>query len=249
MTSEKAAASSPGALRSRIILQVQTRKAHALVRGRRQEGGKQAIIGLVRFAAILGPIYSAAAKDDPWADWWLLKVERELAQGKEELASLRAHVEKVLHGRPVIDVEVAHCEDPVKVDLTFRNPYGFIGAYLVADYDDLVLSILTARHISLMARNEAERLLEGGGRVVRRAFHAADGYRRMAVSRADVRQGTAKAVRAREALGDLPQEVLEGKLRGEHAPAIGSLEGVPIPAPETAEDWSEWTREGTREEA
>jgi integrating conjugative element protein (TIGR03761 family) len=241
MTSEKTVPSIPGALRSRTVLQVQTRKAHALVRGRRREGAKPAIIGLVRFAALLGPIYAAAAKDDPWADWWLLKVERELTQGKEELAAMRGHLDKLLHGRAVIDVEVAHCEEPVKVDLTFRNPYGFLAAYLVADYDELVLAVLTARHVSLLGRKEAERLLDEGGRLVRRAFHAADGYRHLAVSREDLRQGTARGLRARETLGELPQEVLEGTLRAEHAPAIGRLESEPIAdAPAwSEEDWEE----------
>jgi len=159
MTSEKTAPTNPGPLRSRTILQVQIRKAHALVRGRRQDGAKPAIIGLVRFAALLGPIYAAAARDDPWADWWLIKVER---------------------------------------------------------------------------------LLDEGGRLVRRAFHAADGYRHLAVSREDVRQGTARGQRARETLGELPQEVLEGTLRAEHAPAIGRLESEPIA---DAPAWSEDDRE------
>ncbi len=243
----------PGVLRSRASLRINTRKAHALIQGRRQERDKPAIVGLVRFSALTGPIYSAATNDDPWADWWLVKIEREITNAKEGLAALQAQVEAILNGREALDVEVAYCEEPVRVELRFRNPYGFLGSYLIADYDQLVLAILTARHTSLLSRAESEKLLESGGHLVRRVFHAVHGYRFMGVSREDVRQGTAKAAAAAKALGELPQEVLEGKLRAEHAPTIGigdtdtALRAAPEPPDE--DDWSNWGEGGDSEGA
>ncbi|HHH31158.1 MAG TPA: DUF1845 domain-containing protein, partial [Polyangiaceae bacterium] len=56
-------------------------------------------------------------------------------------------------------------------------------------------------------------------RAARRALQSALGYRYLAVTRDDVRQGTAKAARARELMGRVPQEVVDGEARAEHAPA------------------------------
>jgi len=55
----------PGALRSQVELRIQTHQAQLLVRGRREQEGKPPIIGLLRFATKLGPIWAGAANDDP----------------------------------------------------------------------------------------------------------------------------------------------------------------------------------------
>jgi hypothetical protein len=64
--------SGPGALRSQVELSIQTHQAQLLVRGRREQEGKPPIIGLLRFATKLGPIWAGAANDDPYTDWWLV---------------------------------------------------------------------------------------------------------------------------------------------------------------------------------
>ena len=95
-----------------------------------------------------------------------------------------------------------------------------MGAYLLADYDALVRAVLTGRHVGLFDRDTAERTLREGGRIVRRAFNTAQGYKYLGVCREDVRQATQKAARATEMLGSLPQEVIDGSLRAAHAPDI-----------------------------
>ena len=222
----------PGALRSQAIMELQTRQAQRLVYGRRVGDDRPAIVGLLRFATMLRPIWSGAMGDDPYADWWLIRVERELTQGRELLADLRTHVEKILRSAPAIDIQVAQSLEPSRVDLNFSNPYAFMGAYLLADFDALVRAILTARHVGLMDRDTSERLLHEGGRAVRRAFNAAKGYRFLAVKREDLRQETAKAQHAREVLGSIPVEVLEGELRADHAPEIRGRDSGP-PADES----------------
>lgn len=219
-TRENAHGDRPGALRSQAIMEIQTRQAQRLVYGRRPEGDKPTIVGLLRFATMLRPMWTGAAADDPYADWWLVQVERELLQGREHLEALREHVDRLLKSAPAVDVKVAQSLEPVRVDLNFSSPYAFMGAYLLADYDALVRAILTGRHVGLLDRNTAEKLLHEGGRAVRRAYSVAQGYRYLAVTREDVRQGTAKGRRAKEMLGELPQEVLEGGLRAAHAPDI-----------------------------
>jgi len=216
----------PGALRSLVTMQIQTRQAQRLVHGRRAEGGKPAIIGLVRFAALLRPVWAGAAADDPYADWRLVLVERELVTAREHLQQSRDHVERLLEGAPAVDITVAQSVEPVKVDLVFNNPYAYHGAYLLGEYDALVRAILTARHVGLMDRDTTERLLRDGGRAVRRAYAAAQGYRYLGVTRDDVRQGTARAARARELMEPVPQEVVDGTLRASMAPEVRQSGGT-----------------------
>jgi integrating conjugative element protein (TIGR03761 family) len=217
----------PGALRSQTSMEIQTRQAQRLVYGRRADGGKPAIFGLLRFGTMLRPIWEGAATDDPWADWCLVQIERDLLEAREALEALMAQIQKRLNSLPAMDVAVAQSVEPVKVDLTFTSPYAFMGAYLLADYDVLVRAVLTGRHVGLFDRDTAERTLREGGRIVRRAFNTAQGYKYLGVCREDVRQGTQKAGRAAEMLGSLPQAVVDGTLRAAHAPDIRPVSNKP----------------------
>ena len=210
----------PGALRSQTSMEIQTRQAQRLVYGRRGDGGKPAIFGLLRFGTMLRPIWEGAATDDPWADWCLVQIERDLLEARETLEALMTRTQGQLKSLPAMDIALAQSVEPVKVDLTFTSPYAFMGAYLLADYGQLVRAVLTGRHIGLFDRDTAERTLREGGRIVRRAFNTAQGYKYLGVCRDDVRQGTQKAMRATEMLGPLPQEVIDGTLRAAHAPDI-----------------------------
>jgi integrating conjugative element protein (TIGR03761 family) len=151
----------PGALRSQTSMEIQTRQAQRLVYGRRADGGKPAIFGLLRFGTMLRPIWEGAATDDPWADWCLVQIERDLLEAREALEALMAQIQKRLNSLPAMDVAVAQSVEPVKVDLTFTSPYAFMGAYLLADYDVLVRAVLTGRHVGLFDRDTAERTLRG----------------------------------------------------------------------------------------
>lgn len=217
----------PGALRSQTSMEIQTRQAQRLVYGRRSDGEKPAIFGLLRFGTMLRPIWEGAATDDPWADWCLVQIERDLLEAREALEALMTQIQRQLQSLPAMDIAVAQSVEPVKVDLTFTSPYAFMGAYLLADYDKLVRAVLTGRHIGLFDRDTAERTLREGGRIVRRAFNTAQGYKYLGVCREDVRQGTQKATRATEMLGPLPQEVIDGTLRAAHAPDIRASSNQP----------------------
>ena len=149
----------------------------------------------------------------------MLQVHQALEQAREGLAQAQSALDQRLQGMGAIVVSPSASLRPVRVPLQFSNPYAYRGAQLVADYDGLVCTALSAQHVGLITRDEAERALQLGGRMVRRAFQSPLGYRLTGVTRADLEQGTAKAQQAREALGEVPEEVLSGTLRAPHAPA------------------------------
>ena len=72
----------------------------------------------------------------------------------------------------------------------------------------------------LIGCDESEKVLHQGGRWIRRALQSPVGYRLLGVTRDDVVQNTAMAIRAREAMGDTPDDVLRGVRRAPHAPIV-----------------------------
>ena len=210
--------SQPGALRGVITLTLETRQAQRMVKGRPGSPDKPAIIGLIGFANLLRAIWHGARADDPYADWWLVKVHEALDQADQALQALLETVEAGLAAIEAISVAPGRSVRPVRTLLRFSNPYAYRGAQLVAKYDRLVRAVLTAQHIGVMVRNDAERLLAASARQLRRAFLSPMGYRLTGITRTELLQGTSKQAQAQASMGEVPAEILSGELRAPYAP-------------------------------
>ena len=208
----------PGALRGEVWITIQTRQAQRLVIGRKPTPDKPGIIGLTRFGALTSMLNLCARLDDPYADWWLVKVEDALEQAAQEIKDLREHVETLLTKAPGMQVDIAQTLAPVRIPLKFSNPYAYQGARLVTDFDTLVRTVLTARHVGFMARDSAERSLNLGGRAVRRALATAMGFKNQATRRKDLEDNTARAREAKRLMGEVPEAILNRTRRAKLAP-------------------------------
>ncbi len=223
VATERGLVDTPGALRSEVWLTLQTRHAQRLFMGRRATPEKPYILGLTRFGAILSQLQVCVDADDPYADWWLIKVEEALQRSAQEVQALREAVEEQLRSTAAIEVKIAESLQPVRVPLQFRNPFAYSAARILADFDMLVRAVLTARHTGLMDRREAERCLVLGTRALRRAMGTALGYKYEGVKRQDLREGNAQAQKAHERMGEVPPEILDGSRRARYAPEKRSI--------------------------
>lgn len=230
----------PGILRGGATLTLQTRQAQRLVKGRGYAAEKPAIIGLIGFAHLLRPVWHGARADDPYADWWMLKVHDALEHAWAQIEGASQALATRIEALEAMDVPAPTALKPFRVVLNFSNPQAFRGARLVGLYDSLVRRALSARHVGLLTRDEAEQALHLGGRQVRRAFLSPLGYRLTGVSRQDIDQGTAKALEAHAAMGELPEAIRLGTRRAPHAPSVRfpfatpGVEGVALrPMPST----------------
>lgn len=214
------ATAKPGGLRGGASLLVQTRQAQRLIHGRAESDSKAAIVGLVRFGMLMRRIWTAATVDDPYADWFLVRILDALEKSREEIEAMHKEIRKLLHAMQGIEIDIATSTAPVRVPLNFANPYGYMGAYLVADYDDFVRTVLTVKHVGLVSRNAGEQMVHRGSRLVRRAFAVPLGWKHFAIARNDIRQNNQRAQQALDKMGELPQEILEGTLRSRIAPEI-----------------------------
>lgn len=205
----------PGALRGQVWLTVQTRQAQRLIRGRNASAEKPAIIGLVGFADRLRVIWQAARNDDPYADWWLVKVHAALERVRDLVIAEQAALDAQLEQLTALEVSVAESMKPYRIALQFANPYAYRGAQLIAEYDRFVRTLLTAHHVGLLTAATMEGMLNTCARKIRGAFAVPQGYHFLNVDHAALQQGTANASRARQLMGEVPEDVLNGV---HHAP-------------------------------
>ena len=101
---DTAPADGPGALQGQAWLTLQTRQAQRLIRGRPAAAGKPAIIGLFGFADRLRGIWQGARQDDPYADWWLVKIEDALEAAEQVIQVEQAALAERFEASPALVV-------------------------------------------------------------------------------------------------------------------------------------------------
>jgi integrating conjugative element protein (TIGR03761 family) len=203
-------------------LTLHTRLGQNLFYGRKPTSGQHEIVGLVRFASQVRYIWNGACHDDPYADWWLIKVDQALQMARTELQRSTQQMQQRFTELADVSLSVGVSEKPLQVPLQFTSPYAYQGAYLLADLDGLARMILSARHFALIPSNDANRLLKFAGRSVRRAFLSPMPYKFLGLSRIDLAQGTAKVEQARQLMGEVPDDILKNETRARYAPAAGA---------------------------
>ena len=210
-------------LQEGVTLVLMSRQGQRLVHGRSMEVAKHddrsPIIGLLKFAAMVRVIWLSAAYSDPYADWWLIRIDQALRDSRskldEEVQGLQGRLDQV---PAEINMESVASADPMRLPLKFSCPYAFIAAYLLGDYDHFVQRTLSARHIGALSRDESERNIALCGRHIRRAFISASGYRYLGLTRDDVRQNTVRGQAAKARMGIMPADVLAGVQEAVHMP-------------------------------
>jgi len=212
-------------LHGKTTLTLMTRHAQRLLYGRVPNTNARRvlpeIIGLFKFAGMLRLIWQGAVHSDPYADYWLLKVDKELHLSQRILTEARQELAGAISALPrEVNVTLAISANPVQIVLNFANPYAFIGAYLLGEYDYFARQALTARHIGVVSHTAAEKHLSLGGRCLRRAYASACGYRFLGIQRKDIIERNNKARSAHAQMGPIPDDVLDGILVASHSPRI-----------------------------
>jgi len=210
-----------GSLRSTMALTLHTHHASRIWHGRAPAEGRPGIIGLNGFLAIMNKMKRGAEQDDPYSDFWMLKIEDKIADTKARLQSLREQVDQVLTGvPPALSLGENLNVQPVKLPLFVNAQLGFMAVYLLADYDDLARRLILAHHTALIDRSTLERWLNDGAHALRSLFSLAQQYKYSGTQRDDFAANNAVARNAREKYGELPRDVLEGTRRSRFAPPL-----------------------------
>ena len=200
----------PGALHGQVWLTIQTHQAQQLIHGRDGTPDKPPIIGLVGFADRLRLIWQAARGDDPYADWWLIQVHEAIAALATALAQQQSDLFQQLEQMTALAVSVAASQRPCRIPLRFANPYAYRAAQLLGQYDKLVCTAATARHVGLLDGAAFRAIQKTGAHQLRALFMLPHRYRFLKIDRASVRAQTGSSHEARQRMGEVPEDILRG---------------------------------------
>ena len=85
-----------GSLRSAMSLTLHTHHASRIWHGRAPTEGRPGIIGLNGFIGAMNKMKRGAEQDDPYSDWWMLRIGDKIADTKTRLQTLRDQVDQAL---------------------------------------------------------------------------------------------------------------------------------------------------------
>ncbi|GKS92190.1 PFL_4669 family integrating conjugative element protein [Acidovorax sp. SUPP2539] len=226
-----------GSLRSAMSLTLHTHHASRIWHGRAPAEGRPGIVGLNGYIAVMNKMKRGAEQDDPYSDWWMLRIEEKLSQTNIALRQLREQVDRALTGVPTaLSLGENLNVQPIRLPLFVNAQLGFMAVYLLADYDELARKLILAHHTALIDRSTLERWLNEGAHALRSLFSLAQQYRYSGCTRDDFAAKNAAARAAVEKYGELPQDVLEGTRRSRYAPPIVRRSGLARTTSAAADD-------------
>lgn len=219
-----------GALRSSITLTLHTFHAARIWRGRAAGAGVRPVMGMVGYIGVTNQLKQAAADDDPYADLAILKIEERIQHTRAALNDLNQQLETIQQAVPgqiaIGDNLNLH---PVTLPLFVASPLGFLGVYLLTDYDVLARRTLLAHHTALIGQRDMAYLLDRGAHLLRGLFVTAHRCKPSGLRRAYFRVESPQAQAISARFGPLPADILSGERRSQYAPAI--LRGQAIEGP------------------
>ena len=213
------------------FMMIHTKEAMRLFIGRGEdpEGKVSRIPGAKMIGTTLRHLWFGSGADNPYADWALLMAEQGLDQRIKELERAReqaaARIKELQ--QQGLHLTVLRSANPVKLELGFKSPYGFLIAHLVVVFDHFVRIIKTLQARDLIGADEARLGLRQELRPIRTLFDqvqrqesilqrtAFSGIKRadFASTSVDVRQRISEI---NAMWPGLPEEVMTGKLLPRH---------------------------------
>ena len=119
-----------GSLRSAMSLTLHTHHASRIWHGRAPAEGRPGIIGLNGYISVMNKMKRGAEQDDPYSDWWMLRIEDKLTQTKASLQALREQVDQALADvPPALSLGENMNVQPVKLPLEHTASTDFEGRF------------------------------------------------------------------------------------------------------------------------
>ena len=162
----------------------------------------------------------ASAKNDPYADYSLLLIEGALNKGLAALDRLSDAIEQATSSRSRISAKGCRSKSPVVVKLYIRARFAWRLVALIEQFDLFMVDLMDLNFKAKITRSVFETQQSEALNAVRHALNVAMECAASGVTRNDVSANNPKAIAAQKKFGLIPQEVMEGLVRAEFAPAI-----------------------------
>jgi integrating conjugative element protein (TIGR03761 family) len=118
---------------------IHTKEAYRLFIGRTRDDSPSSygISSAKKIAAILRSVWNLSSNDNPYADWMLIQFTDqidEVRKALERATQVHQATLDTLEKRGLV-VHVMKSRAPIKVNLGFRSPYGYMVAEMLVDFD------------------------------------------------------------------------------------------------------------------
>lgn len=136
-----------GSPRGAMSLTLHPHHASRIWHGRAPAEGPLGIFGLNGFIRTMNKMKRRSGQDDPYSDWWMLRIRGRAGTDQGTLQSLRHQVDQALDDMPpALSLGENLNVQPVKLPLFINARLGFMAVDLLADYDEFARKQILAHH-------------------------------------------------------------------------------------------------------
>jgi integrating conjugative element protein (TIGR03761 family) len=201
----------PGTLTTHGTLTLKTRLA------------QRYFLGLLPFASQMNAIYQASRLDDPYADFYLMKIENALIKTQECLREQSQLYQQQLSNLAGLQMQLADTDRPLSVPIYFATPYAHFATRLLVELDALARCVISLNKLGLPLEKPLSELLRGLGKSFRSTLGKCNGWQHTGITRQDVVENTPLAIDAKQRMGKLDPRIMNKSLRAKLAPRIISV--------------------------
>jgi len=207
-----------------ITIELSTRSAVRLFKGREKTSKRHGIMGIPGFCKLLKGMESAIAQDDPYADYYFKVIDDAIEELSFDLdIQLKELLEFIESNTPsAMNIPDSINSSPVVMPIKFASKMSFKIIYQLLKADKILLNVLRANHVGMLSNEEKFQMIAFTERKVRGVIHKIFSYKYMGVTRDDLAANNQKALQAIKAMGELEAGYLEGSERSSHAPSLPS---------------------------
>jgi integrating conjugative element protein (TIGR03761 family) len=211
----------PGSIKSDVSLMLHSKEALKIFMGRKEnkEEGVHHIPGVSVYAKILRTIWGSCLSGNPFAKFWIQKLEEKLEESESDLQDYFDRLEeqyKSVSSR--LNIRKSISVKPVEVKLNFATPYTYKIVYCLVLFDEIVTRLITMRHIALISPVEFDRGVRDCRGSINRVLNVIGGFKPAEVTLNDVRERNDVYLEAVELMGELPEIIVKNQYTPEFFP-------------------------------
>lgn len=178
---------------------------------------------LLPFAKRMKAIYQASRLDDPYADFYLMKIENALIKTQAFLREKAECYQQQLSHLVGLQMQLADTDKPLILPIYFATPYAHFATRLLVDLDELTRCVISLNKLGLPLEKPLSELLRGLGKSFRSTLGKSNGWKPTGVTRHDMVENTPRAIDAEQQMGKLDPRIMNKSLRAKLAPRIISV--------------------------
>lgn len=177
-------------------------------------------MGLLQFAKLMQSLWQAAKKDDPYAEWYLMRTYEQITLLKEEAKKVELLCQEKFTRLRGLEVQVIDNLKPIKFPLKFSTPFGYMAAYLLADLDYIFRQTNILKRLGILLEENQKPVYFV--QKIHLLFSHARQWQYTGVTRKDIRENNQMAQKAGDLMGKIPATILNREFRFLFLPRMAS---------------------------